>query len=394
MPKTLEAVGWEYGTLESRPMERATEPRESLRLLRMPRSAMFGMDDLAGFGDFLGGLVMRRLLACVTLVSLGSHVSRRPYSQHICGEGRDLLEEVCHGSILALALALDAFFGGASGLDGRAKQWAGELLLGWADIHLSSLTPETIGPSSVTLGKRAELARMCALRQSDRLLLRRCSFSGLNRIDTSASLEGTYTRGSRRAVQQDGRRQKNCNPRPSRRVKGTGGCTTQCSHSDEDDKRKTAGTCLGLAFDALEARERRLVALLLAAGGHGQLGGRRRRARVRAAGITTTIVPAGDAADMVGPAVGDGLVVVVVVVVDFVLHSGIADQERTGRLDISGLNTGRREGGRRDNAGGTGWTGNWAADTQAAGHEGRRAGRRRRPGSASADSPGRTRPGP
>lgn len=58
--------------MERRPVERATDPLEAVRLARKPLSAMFGIVGFIPFTDilFFGGFVILRPLAADLVVSL------------------------------------------------------------------------------------------------------------------------------------------------------------------------------------------------------------------------------------------------------------------------------------------------------------------------------------
>jgi hypothetical protein len=85
MPKMLLAEGREYGTLDRRPIESATAPREvALGSLDMPLSAIFGIGDFPLDPDFfLGGFVMRRPLAADRVVS-SSKLATCAYLHSVC----------------------------------------------------------------------------------------------------------------------------------------------------------------------------------------------------------------------------------------------------------------------------------------------------------------------
>jgi hypothetical protein len=69
MPKTFEAVGCEYGTLESKPVDEDVEPLEVL--LSKGFGACFGPSNpFDNDGFFFGGFVMRLALLTERFVSL------------------------------------------------------------------------------------------------------------------------------------------------------------------------------------------------------------------------------------------------------------------------------------------------------------------------------------
>lgn len=97
MPKTLEADGSEYGTLERRPMEEESDPLEAL--------LSWGLGICLGPSKsfFLGGFVIRRVLLLVLarLVSLQRQLERiSVYSEWLC----HLLYQVGDMSICASTL--------------------------------------------------------------------------------------------------------------------------------------------------------------------------------------------------------------------------------------------------------------------------------------------------
>jgi hypothetical protein len=69
MPKTFEAVGCEYGTLESKPVDEDVEPLEAL--LSKGFGACFGPSNpFDNDGFFFGGFVIRLALLTERFVSL------------------------------------------------------------------------------------------------------------------------------------------------------------------------------------------------------------------------------------------------------------------------------------------------------------------------------------
>jgi hypothetical protein len=65
----LEAVGWEYGTFDKRPMDDEVDPRDEL--LSWGFGACLGASNPFDIVDFcLGGFVIRRALLTDLLVSL------------------------------------------------------------------------------------------------------------------------------------------------------------------------------------------------------------------------------------------------------------------------------------------------------------------------------------
>jgi hypothetical protein len=73
MPNTLEAVGCEYGTLESKPVDEDVEPLEAL--LSKGLGACFGLSNpFVNGAFFFGGFVIRLALVTERFVSLVSSV--------------------------------------------------------------------------------------------------------------------------------------------------------------------------------------------------------------------------------------------------------------------------------------------------------------------------------
>jgi hypothetical protein len=99
MPNTFEALGCEYGTLESRPVDEDVEPLETL--LSKGLGACFGPSNpFVNEVFFFGGFVMRLALLTERLVSL------IPLALHL--EGRkpeNSLQNICNGSIFTFSLS-------------------------------------------------------------------------------------------------------------------------------------------------------------------------------------------------------------------------------------------------------------------------------------------------
>jgi hypothetical protein len=99
MPKTFEAVGCEYGTLESKPVDEDVEPLEAL--LSKGFGACFGPSNpFDNDGFFFGGFVIRLALLTERFVSLVWSV----FCMHR-GNWRHSLQDISNGSIFTFSLS-------------------------------------------------------------------------------------------------------------------------------------------------------------------------------------------------------------------------------------------------------------------------------------------------